>query len=122
MREGRVLVVDDDADTRGMLESLLCQWGYEVVLARNGAEALGLVWAHAADLVLTDLCMPTMDGAELTRRLAVDPNFHHIPIIVVSAEPHLPATLEGCVEAFLQKPLDVERLRAVIRGTRLAPS
>jgi len=114
----RVLVVDDDADTLSMLEFLLRYFGFDVAAAGSGAQALDLLSSRPADVVLTDMSMPGIDGVELTRRLREDPRFRQIPIIVLSALPLLPETLQGRVDAFLQKPVDLERLLAAIRQVR----
>jgi CheY-like chemotaxis protein len=114
MPQGRVLVVDDEPDTRQLLGLLLRHWGLDVVTASNGAEALRLLSVHPVDVVLTDLCMPGMDGVELVRRLKTAPGLDQIPVIATSALPQLPQALEDSLEAFLRKPLDFERLRAAL--------
>jgi DNA-binding NtrC family response regulator len=60
----RILIVDDDAGIRRSLQALLQKAGYEVMLARDGSEAVRLWRDHGADLVITDLHMPEKDGIE----------------------------------------------------------
>jgi CheY-like chemotaxis protein len=113
MPPARILVAEDEPDLLHMLEVLLGMWGYEVVPARNGAEALERA-EPPPDLLLTDVSMPEMDGVELCRRFKANPSLRSVPIIVVSALPRLPAAMLGAVEAFFPKPPDLERLRDAI--------
>lgn len=78
----RILVVDDDASIRSVLQIGLSKAGYEVVQARNGVEAMRLWRAQRADLVITDLHMPEKNGLEvILELLAHSPD---APIIVMS--------------------------------------
>ena len=65
----RVLLAEDDAVMRLLLRSLLEAWGYQVVVARDGAEAWRLFDQDEFSFVLTDWIMPEMDGPELIRRI-----------------------------------------------------
>ena len=65
----RILVIDDDPDTRAMLEQTLTPAGYEVILAADGREGVERYRASPADLVITDLYMPNQDGSETIREL-----------------------------------------------------
>ena len=65
----RILVIDDDPDTRAMLEQILKSAGYEVTLAADGREGVVRQCANPADLVITDLYMPILDGFETIREL-----------------------------------------------------
>jgi CheY-like chemotaxis protein/two-component sensor histidine kinase len=85
-RQGRVLVVDDDADTRMYLEDWLQDSGLEVVLARNGHEALQLVERQGPDAVVLDLMMPVMDGMEFLERLRESTYHSGLPVIVLTAK------------------------------------
>jgi CheY-like chemotaxis protein len=79
-----VLVVDDDAGIRDLLEIALEEEGYRVYTAVDGA-ALQLAHDRQPALILLDLMMPGMDGFEVSQRLRADPATAHIPIIVMSA-------------------------------------
>lgn len=68
----RILVVDDDASIRNVLQIGLGKAGYEVIQARDGAEAMHLWRAQRADLVITDLHMPAKNGLEVILELLAD--------------------------------------------------
>ena len=74
-----VLLVDDNADITGMLSLLLEAQGYRVSTAGTGAEALRCLEAQGADVVLCDLGLPDIDGAELARRLRAQPAWAELP-------------------------------------------
>ena len=80
-----VLVVDDDADKRMLLEVALGMEGYEVRTASNGRDALAAVESYPPDLIVTDIMMPEMDGYELVRRIRQNPQTKFIPLILQTA-------------------------------------
>ena len=104
-----VLVVDDDPDMRFMLKLLLERGGYQVTEAGDGLAALHAVRARMPDLVLTDLRMPMMDGAELIQRLRSDEETEGMPIILITAYAVLPATA-GLADETIPKPFAPERV------------
>jgi two-component system chemotaxis sensor kinase CheA len=81
----RILVVDDSITTRSLEKSILEAHGYEVRVAVDGVEALEQLRADPANLVITDVMMPRMDGLELLRQMKGDKDLAHIPIIVVTS-------------------------------------
>jgi CheY-like chemotaxis protein len=104
-----VLVVDDDAEMRFMLRLLLERGGYQVNEAGDGIAALHSIKASMPDLVLTDLRMPMMDGAELILRLRSDEATVGMPIILTTAYRVLPATAD-LADATIPKPFAPERV------------
>jgi two-component system cell cycle response regulator DivK len=68
-----VLIVDDNEQNRKLERDLLRSAGFETLESATGAEALTLAGEHAPSVILMDLRLPDMDGAEVTRRLAADP-------------------------------------------------
>lgn len=82
----KILVVEDCPTTRRLLGIYLRSGGYEVLFAENGLEAFERLAAERADLIMTDLNMPYMDGLELTRTLKSDPALSGIPVIVITTE------------------------------------
>src|SRR5215471_4918202 len=105
-----VLIVDDDTETRDTLTALLEKDGREIVTAGDGQEAFErLSNVPRPCLILLDLVMPRMDGGEFLRRQAADPSIAKIPIIVLSG-----STLPAGAKHQLAKPIDVERLLALV--------
>lgn len=79
-----LLLVEDDADQRTILELLYRSAGYEVTLAADGAEALIKAEKEMPDIIVTDLMMPKVDGAELVARLKRDPRLRRVPVLVLT--------------------------------------
>jgi CheY-like chemotaxis protein len=115
MMKGKVLVVEDDADVREMMQLFLEAQGYDVLHAQNGAAALDLLRSHADEvaLILLDVLMPVMDGWAFLEKRALDPVLKRLPTVVVSAtHPVHPMAAEA--SGFLGKPISPEALLAVV--------
>jgi CheY-like chemotaxis protein len=108
-RVSRILVVDDEPDQRFLLRRIFERAGHEVADAGDGAAALSMVRASAPDLVVTDMMMPVMGGAELIRCLRGEPATADIPVLVASGDSHL----AGAADAVVPKPYDWRHLLAV---------
>jgi PAS domain S-box-containing protein len=112
----RILVVDDQAQNRRLLEEVLTCLGYAVESASDGFEALAKITADF-DLVLLDVLMPGMDGFEVVRRIREDPKINDIPVIIVTVlddrETRLKAVEAGAND-FISKPIDNLEVRARI--------
>jgi two-component sensor histidine kinase/CheY-like chemotaxis protein len=76
-----ILIADDIPANLYLLESILKGYGYEVIAAKNGAEALAQAKEHAPDLIISDIMMPVMDGFELCRQVKTDANLNHTPVV-----------------------------------------
>ncbi len=85
-RGGRILVVDDEASARAMLNQFLTSVGLEVVEASDGQEALEAIRMEAPDAVLLDLLMPVMDGMTFLKKLRANPLHIGLPVIVLTAK------------------------------------
>jgi len=81
----RILVVEDDADARRLIESILKLSGLNVVLAADGQEGLEKAQTESPDLVITDIAMPRLNGLGLIHELRGLPNFKNIPILAVTS-------------------------------------
>jgi len=109
----RILIVDDAADVRTLLSVCFLHAGHAVVTARHGAEALAYLATQAADLVVTDLGMPVLDGLALLRRLRAD-GHADLPVIVLTGQTaDRTAALAAGAHAFLVKPVPLAELVTV---------
>lgn len=112
MKAAKILVVDDEADIRGMVQEILTEEGYEVRVAGNAAEARAARSALQPDLVLLDIWMPDMDGISLLREWTRDDALH-FPVVMMSGhgtvETAVEATRLGAVD-FVEKPLSLAKL------------
>ena len=113
----QVLVVEDNANTRKLMETVLRREGYEVFSAGDGMEALQRMDEQHIDIVLLDIMMPNMDGYEFTRELRENGN--NTPILMITAR-QLPADkhkgfLVG-TDDYLTKPVDMEEMLLHIRA------
>jgi two-component system nitrogen regulation response regulator NtrX len=125
MTAARILVVDDEADIRGLLKEILAEEGYEVEVAADAVQAGTARATHAFDLVLLDIWMPDTDGITLLREWSVTDGYD-CPVVMMSGH----GTVETAVEAtrlgafdFVEKPLSLTKLlrtveRALDAGRR----
>lgn len=112
-----VLVADDDPSIRELLIDLLSGEGYAVIAAENGSEAIRHAIESRPSLVLMDLMMPVVSGAEAANALRANPLTTTTPIVAMSAGRNI-SLLGDSVPAdeFLSKPFDIDRvLEAVAR-------
>ncbi len=112
----RVLIVDDDANSRRLLDVRLRAAGYETLTAADGQDALVAVQQEAPSLMLLDLQMPRMGGVEVLRALRRDGC--DFPVIVITAHGSIEAAVEAMKEGaydFLPKPFDAQHLDIVVR-------
>ncbi len=118
-----ILVVDDEERNLRLLESILVQRDYAIVVARNGAEALEEARKMAPEVILLDVMMPVMDGFETCRRLKADAETTSIPVLLVTALDSKPDRLKG-IEAgatdFITKPIDFDYLLLKVRNALYA--
>jgi CheY-like chemotaxis protein len=116
MKQHRILIVDDEAPTRLLLEKILLAAGYLVTSAHNGQTALKVSRAVVPDLVVCDLTMPGIDGFSLCSMFKRDGNFR-APILVLSGrvrEKDKQEALDTGADAFLSKPVNREALLAKV--------
>ena len=109
----RLLIVEDNVELLMVMFRLL-KSSYHVYAAKNGLEALDIIHQKDLDLIISDVMMPEMDGYELTKAIKSDPNYSHLPIILLTAktqkEDEQEALLIGADE-FLTKPFHLSDLK-----------
>lgn len=124
----RILVVDDDAKAQLQLAYALAQEGYEVLQAKDGAEALKVWSAERPSLVLLDVTLPKIDGYEVASKIRADEEGHgaHVPIILLATESDVEHKVRGLrsgADDYLSKPFHSAELLARIKSllARFAP-
>lgn len=116
---GRILVVDDIATNRLILQAKLSSAYFDVLLAENGMQALQVASTELPDMVLLDINMPEMDGYEVCRRLKANSDTAHIPVIMVTAANRTEERIRGLdagADDFLSKPINDMALFARVRN------
>src|SRR3954447_21198417 len=117
MSEAALLLVDDDAPIRRMLERTLTAEGYDVVAAADGGAALAAVERNVPDAIVLDVTMPGLDGLAVTRRLRA--KGLRVPILLLTARDAVHervAGLDAGADDYLVKPFEVDELRARVRA------
>ncbi len=113
LRRRTILVVDDSASTRHLVEKSLLAAGFYVISAENGAQALKLLDNHRPDLILSDLNMPELDGAGLCKMVHANPALSLIPFIIMSSNGDratMRRLLQYGASSYLVKPFNLDQL------------
>src|SRR4030095_9337268 len=116
-RKTKVLIVDDEPAIREVLEMILQEWGYDVRLAADGAEAKQLVETYDPDIVISDVVMPQLSGLDLFRCLKAGNASR--PVIPVRAHASIDLAVESIKQGaqdFITKPMDYPKLRAILKA------
>ncbi len=111
-----VLIVEDYADTRAMMKYLLQGFGYFVIEAADGAEAVERAKNNSPDLILMDLSLPNIDGLTATQMIRKVDGFGKIPIIAVTAygNSYYRRAIEAGCDDLINKPLDFDNLEPIL--------
>jgi signal transduction histidine kinase/DNA-binding response OmpR family regulator len=107
-----ILVVEDNKELADFIFSELSEW-YNVILARNGEEALKVIAKHEIQLVISDVMMPVKNGIELCKEIKKTEKTSHIPVILLTAKSALNAKIEGLesgADAYITKPFSIDYL------------
>lgn len=110
----KILVADDNADSREMIREFLAAWGFEVLEACNGAETVAKVRQWSPDLVLMDLQMPFLDGYAVIEQIRRHERARRVPVIAITAlamQSNRERALAAGFDAYISKPLDFRSLR-----------
>lgn len=122
VRAATILVAEDHLDSRDAMRALLEAFGYRVLVAVNGREAVRIAVEHQPDLILMDIMMPELDGFQATRELRRHEPLEHTPIIAVTAmDGAQQLALQAGANDYVRKPIDIRRLIAKVHGW-LAPA
>ena len=110
-----MLVVDDDADIRGVVVDLLTSEGYRVLEAQNGREALNVLESGRPSVVVLDLMMPVMNGWEFLALRRQRSDLAEIPVLVITAQ----ADASVDADRVLSKPFDLDEFVDIVHGLAL---
>jgi signal transduction histidine kinase len=114
-----ILVIDDEPDNFDVIDTLLCTSGYQLHYAPGAQEGLALLETFQPDVILLDVMMPNMNGIEFCRQFKSDPQWRHIPIIMVTAlttKEDLAQCLSAGADDFISKPVSSNELRARVQS------
>lgn len=114
----RILIIEDNQDTRRFLESMLGK-EFEVISAENGVIGVDFARNKGPDLILLDLMLPVLSGYDTCSLLRQDPKTKHIPIIILSAKNTVTDVTQGLsvgADDYIPKPFDYKELMARIRA------
>jgi CheY-like chemotaxis protein len=111
-----VLLAEDHEDSRDALRTLLDAFGYRVVEATNGREAVDRALAETPDIILMDMMMPRVDGLQATREIREVPALREVPIIALTAmEGARDRVMDAGCDDLVPKPIDVRSFLAKVR-------
>jgi len=113
-----ILIVDDDDDTRMLLETVVAREGFAPVLASDGPSALALLAGMTPDLILLDAVMPALDGFETCRRIKAMESAAHVPVIFMTGLTQTEHVVRGLAAGgvdYVTKPLVLDELLARIK-------
>ncbi|MBI2889969.1 MAG: response regulator [Nitrospirae bacterium] len=113
----KVLIVEDNPDTREIWSTIFTVSGYEVVLAENGLEGVEAAQAQHPDVIVMDYSLPLLDGWQATRRIRSQPALRMVPIIGVTAHGRVAdrqSALEAGCNDYLTKPCEPRDILAAV--------
>ena len=115
----KILIVDDEPNILISLEFLMRREGFEILVARDGEEALQSIRAHRPDLVLLDIMMPRINGFEVCRQVRADPALSGTRIVMLSAKGRPAQIAEGLAlgaDGYITKPFSTKNLVAQVKS------
>ena len=119
MGKKKILIVDDDKDVLSVLEKRLTAEKYSVITANNGQDAIILAKAQRPDLIMLDIIMPGIDGAEVAGKLREYPETKNIPVIfltcMLTPEEEKQKRHHVAGNIFIAKPYDIKELLSEIK-------
>ena len=115
---GKILVIEDNRDSRDILSKLLRMSGYDVMSASDGESGYTAALKHEPDLIITDIHMPRMDGIEFVKRIRLEDALAETPVLVVTAFGSNVAreAIEAGADASAEKPFDFDKFLDTVHG------
>lgn len=115
---GKILVIEDNRDSRDILSKLLRMSGYDVMSASDGELGYTAAIKHEPDLIITDIHMPRMDGIEFVKRIRLEDALAETPVLVVTAFGSNVAreAIEAGADASAEKPFDFDKFLDTVQG------
>jgi CheY-like chemotaxis protein len=114
-----ILVVDDDAAIRLLIQDILDDVQYKVILADDGAAALTAMATVLPDVVTLDLDLPGINGVRVLELMRQDEQLQQVKVVIISSLEIVPPRVKELAQAIIRKPFDVDTLLQIIQ--RLAP-
>jgi CheY-like chemotaxis protein len=121
----KILVVEDDSANRDMIVRYLTLLGYQIIVARDGWQAVTMAQTERPDLILMDMQLPVMDGWEATRQIKAAPGTRSIPVVALTAyamDDERQSCLEAGCDDYETKPLVFPRLLKKLQSILSRPS
>lgn len=116
-KKKKVLIAEDNVDILFVLEAGLEE--YEIITACDGKEALSKIRESAPEIIILDIMMPDINGADMNRELKKDPQLKDIPVIIITGRTNMRGLFsedgENAVAGFLEKPFSIDVLRSEIK-------
>ena len=114
----KILVIEDNRDSRDILSKLLRMSGYDVMSASDGETGYTAALKHEPDLIITDIHMPKMDGIEFVKRIRLEGSLAETPVLVVTAFGSNVAreAIEAGANASAEKPFDFDKFLGTVQG------
>ncbi len=116
-KEKRILIVDDSETIRRTAEALLKKEGYQVAVAEDGLRAFAAIVDFKPQIIFLDIMMPRLDGYQVCSVIKNNPEYSHIPVIMLSSKDNIFDKARGRVsgsEFFMSKPFSKEELVSVV--------
>ena len=110
----KILIVEDNKDSREILDLLITKMGYRTIQAKNNKEAMAFAEAEEPDLIFMDIQLPYVDGVKTTEMLKQNPKTSHIPVVALTAALWEEKASKVGISTYLIKPVSSQRLKKTI--------